>query len=369
MHKEKMRNFVEISGNNYEVGKLIGQWWGDYFEEQINKNNQGINKSYLSWLIEDMSDYYKELYDNTERNFPDLIEEIEGMAKGINNSKLQLKKKVTPKQVFVRSLWEGKRSCTSAIFRKKNGYLLCHNLEDDSPPGCADGIFPLCFSKVKLHSNNYERSFISISYPFSLLGTVGINQYLAYQGNTIGDKGKTTTQSWHKRIPSSVFQRKLLEMTSKEEIEEFLNKYYITIPGHNYIVFHDKAYSLEIRPTTIREKPEQQYKLIPREDDFHIHTNYFRYQDYHVDNNWLYPHEKINESISDWRFDKLTEFTGKYSNKDTEDQEIMEFFTSLAKVNYKYTSASLFFDISGEKKICSGSFYFDATQNFRIHLN
>jgi hypothetical protein len=290
------------------------------------------------------------------------------MAEGINKSSLKIRE-ITPYKIFVQCLWEEKRSCTSAIFKKDKRYLLCHNLEEEPPPGGNNGILPLCLLKVNLKSDGKKHSFISISCPFSLLGACGINNYLAYQGNTIGDKGKTTTQSWHKRIPSSVFQRKLLEMTSKEEIEEFLNKYYITIPGHNYIVFHDKAYSLEIRPTTIREKPEQQYKLIPREDDFHIHTNYFRYQDYRVDNNWLYPHEKMNESISDWRFDKLNEFTEKYSNKDTEDQEIMEFFTSLAKVNYKYTSASLFFDIAGKKKICSGSFYFDATQNFRIHLN
>ena len=362
-----MRNFIELSGSNFEIGEQLGRYWGNYFQEQ--KSNHDIIEAYPKWITPQKPEYNQGLFDNTKK-FPDIMEEIEGMAEGINNSKLKLQRKVTIKDVFVQCLWEEKRSCTSAVFKKNDGYLLCHNIEDDPPvKGFPDGIYPLFLSKVNLKNAEKQRSFISISYPFSLLGTCGINKFLAYQGNTIGDKGKTTTKSWHKRIPSQVFQRKLLEMTSQEDIEEFLRKHYMTIPGHNYIVFHDKAYSLEIRPTTIREKPEQQYKLIPREDDFHIHTNYFRYQDYRVDNNWLYPHEKMNESISDWRFDKLNEFTEKYSNKDTEDQEIMEFFTSLAKVNYKYTSASLFFDISGKKKICSGSFYFDATQNFRIHLN
>lgn len=361
-----MQNNIELSGSNFEIGEQLGRYWGDYFQDQ--NSNIKIIKDYPKWITQ-KPEYNQGLFDNTKKYFPEIMEEINGMAQGINNSNLKLKRKVTLKDVFVRCLWEEKRSCTSAVYKKNDGYLLCHNLEDELPvAGSPDGIYPLLLSKVNLINGKQQHSFISISYPFSLLGVVGVNQNFAYQGNAIGDKGKTTTKTWHKRIPAMIFQRKLLEMTSVEGIEFFLQKYHITTPGHFYIVFHDNAYSLEVRPTKIERPLAHQYKLNLRKSSFHIHTNYFRNKNT-IDKNWLFPKEKSDEKIFDWRFEKLKEFSNKYFQKEPDEQKIRKFFVSLARVNYKYTSASLFLNVSKNKKICSGVFYFgDKEQEIKIEL-
>ena len=354
----QMRNIIELTGNNFEIGEQLGKFWGDYFERHRSKGHPIID-CYLQWLSQDLPRQYEVLFSNTEKHFPDLIKEIEGMASGVNNSNLKTSKPVTREQIFVRCLWEEKRSCTSVIFKTADGYSICHNMEDDAPDGLTDGVFPLCIAKINLNNGCYHK-FISFSYPFGLLGTLGVNRWFAFQGNSIGNHGKS--KRWHHRIPYSVFQRKLLEMTSEVDIKMFLAEHHIPIPGHNYIVFHDRAYSLEIRPQNICKSQLCQYKLIPRHSPWHVHTNYFR--NTVIDKNWLHG----NECTCDWRFEKLNDFCIQYPDNITA-TEITKFFTALALVNSKYTSGFTLIKVSNNSTTCSGEVYFDKTESFYLDLS
>lgn len=354
-----MGSIIDLTGNNYEIGEQLGHFWGDYFESLRNKGFPIINR-YLEWLNHNIPDHFIQLYRNTERMFPDLMMEIEGMANGINNSKLITNNKVTPQQIFTRSLWEDKRNCTSAIFKTDEGYFICHCLEDDAPPGLFEGVYPLCISKVNL-SNGFNHKFVSFSYPFSLLGTIGFNRFLAFQGNTIGNIGKS--KRYHHRIPYSVFQRKLLEMTTEAEIKLFLDTHHIAIPGHNYIVFHDKAYSLEIRPQNIRDPTFSQYKLIPRDRPWHTHTNYFRHST--VDKNWLF---ETDQCTCDWRFEKITDFCSRHPHH-VDSSKMTKFLAALAHVNFRYTSGFAIIKISSNSTFCSGETFFGNGQVFQLNLD
>ena len=96
--EENMRNLTELSGSHFEIGQQLGVFWGNWFEELRASKNPLIG-FYLSWLTQDMPSYYGELYHNTKLHFPRIAEEIKGMADGVNNSRLRVKKKVLPVRV------------------------------------------------------------------------------------------------------------------------------------------------------------------------------------------------------------------------------------------------------------------------------
>jgi len=79
---ELMQN-VKIAGcNNFEVGRNLGKYWGDFFGERgFRKNYECLYEEYKEWLLTDkLATDRLFLLNNVALNFPELMSEIIGMV-------------------------------------------------------------------------------------------------------------------------------------------------------------------------------------------------------------------------------------------------------------------------------------------------
>ena len=265
--RENMGNSVlSLEGSNYEIGFELGKWW-------VKRITQLKFRGFESWLeSRQFETKYFPLMNYAYKNFPDLMAQIEGMADGISKRGW----KTSIGNVFLYSIGEN-WGCSSFVVKQKDSVLMGHNEEDNKK-------YPLCVANVTLKCKAQKEpiEFVSASYPFQLFGSVGgMNRYLAFQGNSIGIKGKARRleSTWNHRAPKAFLTRKMLECTSIGEIEELFGKHHSTLPSHHFIATYNKAYSLEIRPIMdIGENHEGSAKdqlRIKTVEGFSTHTNHF----------------------------------------------------------------------------------------------
>jgi hypothetical protein len=366
MEIDNMNNYLEIKGNNYEVGYAVGRYWGKYFQQcrkkyrrvQERKKRQLID-NYIDWLSSCWKNEFAPLLRNTAQYFPEVINEVAGMEKGVNDSGLRTS------FVNIFSLCLGETGdpgyhCSSIVAKTKNGYVMGTNDED-----CT--VDPLLLAKVSLKSGNLYKKFVSISHPFQLFGSAaGMNMHIAFQGNSIGfprkvyNKLKTT---WGYRIPKTVLSRKMLDLDSIEEIKHLLQSCHSTLPNHHYIISHDKAVSVNVVPKLDKIDCSQGNSVkITKIKDRHFHTNHFlignqsQRKSYLTNETWewSWPNDLNN---SKERYKKLNDKLEKKSLLDIEG--IKEILLGMAKEYKSSTSASLLFEMHNRWAFCENFFYFE----------
>jgi len=178
----------------------------------------------------------------------------------------------------------------------------------------------------------------------------GMNSNFAFQGNSIGCLGKVTKlkSRWRDSIPKTIFSRKILELETIDDIEELFNQHRATLPNHHYIVFQDKAFSIQIRPLG---KPFKKREISKQ---YEFHTNHF------IDDSiWKWAAE--GKKDSDDRYEYLQDSLRNGLPTKQREQMIENIVKFLAKDKRweKHTSATLLFTISKTKHACEGFFYFD----------
>jgi hypothetical protein len=371
-----MMNYIEIKGDNYELGRQIGKWWGEFFQtkQPAMKHHIGVflkkpESRYILFLQNSWNPKFLPLLRKTRKFCPDIMEEIYGMTAGVSSTGL----KTSFLHMFGLCLAEtGARGyqCSSFVMNTKQGFIIGHNEECDS-------VYPMLLAKVTLKQGRSEKRFISLSYPFQLLCSgVGMNARMAFQGNSIGCYGKIRLleRSWNDRLPKTVLTRKMAELDQIEGIKTFYREYATSLPSHHYIIYHNKAYSLDVAPGfTLRGGANENIIRLFPVRDLRFHTNHFL-----PDSN-----EKSNQgqfsTYREWKWsDKNKDSEGRFNYLQKHLPQDKMISTQKAKVvllqmakHRKYcpiTSATSFMEITKAKASCESHLYFGDYSNKKITL-
>ncbi|MGV8058590.1 MAG: hypothetical protein AB2L12_11280 [Smithellaceae bacterium] len=363
-------NYAEFRGNNYELGYQAGQWWGKFFQDCLPDEKSPVRKflgkkqcSYINFLTDSWSPKFFLLFKKVKKCFPDIMEEISGMVYGVKSTGLHS----TLEHMFGLCLGEtGARGyqCSSTIMETKNGFIIGHNEE-------CDKVYPMLPAKVTLRQGKSEKKFISVSYPFQLFcsGT-GMNSKMAFQGNSIGCYGKLRMleKTWPGRIPKAVLTRKMAELDNIGDIEALYREYPTTLPSHHYIIFRDKAYSLDIAPgfSTTGNVKENIIRILPVKD-LQFQTNHFlpanTNQKYFNDREW---HWSDRNRDSKERFNYLQ----KHIKHAAFVPEVKEVLLRMAQ-SRKYrsiTSATTFLELTDKKTSNESHLYFGKEHQIKMTL-
>ena len=109
---------LEVSGTNYEMGKQIGE----AFKTSLNRKAKKLTKTLEDPLL------YKKIMDirkKLEKDFPFILEEINGKAEGA-----EIDKNVTLLMHSPELLWKNEGCSTAIMIDKENDVLFSHN-EDE----------------------------------------------------------------------------------------------------------------------------------------------------------------------------------------------------------------------------------------------
>lgn len=358
-------NYIEISGSNYKIGYKTGRWWSEYFirNRKVNSVLQFLRWcnyiDYFQSSWESKNEIHAPLLRNTMNWYPEIVEEIAGIEKGVADAfhYHKIRMRVSFLDMFCLSLGEtddGDYNCSSAVLRTPRGYLLAHNDEYIAR-------YPVLAAKVAIKTTGKVKRFISVSYPFQLLGSsAGTNGFLAYSGNTIGCKEQIAAlrSTWRHRVPLSIFPRKLIEATTINEVKDLFSQHHSTLPSHHYVIFSNRAYSLQVRPLlSPSSNPSNQIKVINIDSNTHCHTNHF-ISDKGYDKKWAYYRSGELESLKRYKY--LSDALRKQTVCDK--QHIKKVFLNMAQHSRyrKQTAASYFFLVGKNSSSLEGHFYFDS---------
>ncbi len=347
--------WIRLQGGYFEIGYQLGCWWGRYFK-RLQRSKEGrcflgtYKELYQSGLADEWDDKFYPLMANTIKYYPEVMQEIAGISQGATETGFP----ASIPGIFALMLEEAqalKHSCSAIVVRKQNGFLLIHNEEYDHR-------YPLCFAKVTLQTGRLKKRFISISYPFELLGGVaGMTTMFAFQNNSIGYAGyeEQLKDSWSARLPKPVLLRKLLEQLSLKDIKQLYARHHLTMPFHQYVCFAARAYSMEVRPVLDpSSRVERQltiHKITALSD---VHTNHF---------------SRRGERDSDWHWGNEVEDSDSQKRRSllctiASNQPIRTAYASLqqlarARRYRKYTSATLCFHAGSNQMRCDATYYFN----------
>lgn len=269
-------NWVSFEGNYYEVGYQLGYWWGTHVK-RLRYTAPGKaflaapDGAYGQLLSQSWYEGYWPLFENMARRFPEICEELAGMSRGATDAGFP----TTALDLLTLNLEEPLRvtpACSAIAIRRRGKVVLGHNEENERK-------YPLCFAKVTLRVNRRVKKFVSVSYPFEFFGgAVGMTPSFAFQNNSIGcsDQALALQKTWTQRIPKSIVMRKMLECSTKSEVESLLRSHHLTLPYHQYLCFAGAVYSIEVRPMLKPTRvPSGQYVIHRLSDFVHRHTNHF----------------------------------------------------------------------------------------------
>src|SRR3989304_9525002 len=200
-------NLIEVRGDHYEIGFLIGQATASQIAKILPSKE-------LSPGIEKLLNAQFPLHQDA---FPSLMSEIRGMANGSGQDYEKL---------LAWNLFEsGLLGCTTIISLGDGGFLI-HN---EDGPARFRGLLTLV--KAQLSSGE---AFVSLQYPRMLLGnTVAI---------TSAGLVLNVTPLWPKRLAnvgysSNFLARALLEAQNLDEVREFLVRHRPRIDAYHWFVY------------------------------------------------------------------------------------------------------------------------------------
>jgi len=296
-----MSGMITISGNNFDVGRELGRYWGGYFSLLKNRGEQSPHYElfdyYRKYLKKDRKDTHA-LQVNVKTAFPEIWEEIRGMWTGVNEYKKELGFRTKLSGLFswilgetdsdkVEDYWRG---CSTAVLRDESGYSMVHSDEYDT-------IDPLVVANVTLKLKGQKKCFTSISHPFQLFGSAaGANESFAFQGNSIpcSEQIFNDLKKSHKkrrRVPKTVLSRKLLELSTPCEAKKLYQQYPCTLPNHHMLISSQGAHSLQVKP--VGENMAFLEKIILQKGEAFCHTNHFKGKDDKDDDiSWSYKKNK-----------------------------------------------------------------------------
>lgn len=339
-------------GSHYEVGYQLGQWWGEELRRRKRRSaTSALCDEYWHLLKSGWHDDLTPLLRNAIRHYPEIVDEVEGMAKGAAAARIQ----TSLPAMFALCLGETgetRRGCSSLVTRAGNGYCLHHNEEERRR-------YPMCFADVAIAAGAGVRRFASVSYPFQLLGSVcGFNRRLAFQGNSIGHAGKDRQLrgSWSQRIPKTFFSRKMLEARSIEEIIMLYGSHHATLPNHHYVCLDHAAYAVRIRPQNVRADAVRQVSVrqIANAPDFA--TNHFE-DGGRVDHEWTWGEGEMQGSVI--RRKRMGRFLEAHRQLADVGEPLMQY---LARQYQRHTLASLRFRVEAGVVTCTGVVYGDGAR-------
>lgn len=368
-----MKHYLEIKGDNYEIGYAVGKYWGKYlkrcqkkYSRYDDKNKRELIELYIKLLSCSWKKDFTPLMINTSKYFPDIMSEVAGMEKGVAESGF-ITSFVNIFGLCLGETGDPSCHCSSIVAKTNNGYLMGTNDEDYT-------VDPLLLSKVHLKKDRGHKKFVSISHPFQLLGSAaGMNKHIAFQGNSIGFSEKVyykIKDTWHCRVPKTILTRRMLDMDSIDEIKHLLKSYHCTLPNHHYIISHNKAFSVDVVPKVdnINCSKGSLVKIIKIKDR-HFHTNHFlkgnrsQQKDYLNDDSWEWSNKKdLKDSKA--RFKKLSDRLQMKSLMSVDDIRII--LLGMAKEYKKFTSASLLFKMSDRESFCESLFYFNKKKSVSL---
>jgi len=349
-----------FSGNNFEVGYQLGYWWGKKLTAlQHNKEGKIFlahrQSKYLQWINEGWGNAYLPLFRNVNHYFDDIIEELAGMCEGMNKAGYS----ITMTNLFSLILAETDvPRCSSFVIKTKDGVVLAHNEEEEI-------IYILCFAKVSLKTKNGVKEFMSISYPFQLLGSCfGLNSHFSFQGNSIGCKKQLPQlfKSWDQRIPKTVFTRKLLELDTIGQVMQLYSSYHSTLPNHHFLCTPESVWSLRIKPV-INPDPSRADLQLEYEKVNAFKTaqvNHFL-ENGKIDREWMWGNSFDKHSeVSRMKLDKLIQLKNP-----TTAEECFQVIKEHRQRYSKITSASIMCEMRKDQYSIDTISYFHKSQ----HLN
>lgn len=341
------KKWQRFAGTQYEIGYQMGQWWAEYMKKLKHRHaTKWLCERYEQWLRQGWRDELLPLLRYAIRRYPEVIDEIEGMAKGASDAKLT----TTVPAIFALCIgetdyvWHG---CSSLVMRSGGGFLLGHNDEEARR-------YPLCFAEVGLKTADGVQRFASVSYPFQLLGSsCGFNRKLAFQGNSIGYAGKARLlgSSWSRRVPKTFLSRKMLEMSSIEQVVALFGRDHSTLPNHHYICTSSGAYSLCVRPRQTNWDPSSQVSLRFIASFPDCFTNHFE-ESARVDRQWQW--RKCEMHDSERRRRKMERFLAVHGGESDCAAALLDHFASVYEAR---TSATVRFDVQPEAISCAATYY------------
>ncbi|NOY49903.1 MAG: hypothetical protein GXO88_04990, partial [Chlorobi bacterium] len=250
---------LEVSGSNYEIGKAIGSTFKLQITELFDRSSE-IYSYIESFIAQDTNKYYYSFLDKVQANYPQFVEELQGMADG---SGFPLKKFMiySTFSEYVALLQNPQvrnlTGCSSVSYFENGKFFLAHN-EDGAP------IFNDIMFIVKARPTD-KPAFISFCYPGMLMGVApSMNDHgIFYSGNYISGK-----QINIGGIPNSFIQRSLMEATN---MDEAIAK--ATIPDRAYCFHVNIASYSDQKMVGIEVAPSKYY--IQQVDGWYVHTNHF----------------------------------------------------------------------------------------------
>jgi hypothetical protein len=329
-------SWESFKGDHFEVGRQLGRFW----VKRLNACSKTDYGRYLlktekrlgdrGWLGDaQRSKDYACLVSTLHREFPFLVEEIDGMVQGARDEGY----KAFFETVFCECLGESDFSCSTIAYRGADEMILAHHEMEERR-------YPLCYAKVALEKKCGIQKFLTVSYPFQFFGSsVGANGTLAFTGNSIGMRGQRqqeVTCSLDGRVPKAVFTRLMLEQPYR--IKRLLHRYHAVLPCHWYIATKGKIVSVQVRPLpSVRHRAAKQVTMLPVQETS-CHTNHFQKGPCTF---WSWPDADDNKD-SRKRLRELVGIVGKL-NDDSDRDARNSLKHGLEKVRKKpYTCATIF---------------------------
>lgn len=360
-----MAGYITLKGSNYDVGYQLGQYWGDYFEalDRRERSNNKLYNDYFNFLENDDFDETNiHLLLNMKKCFSYLYDELRGMVKGINDSKMNCT--ATLYGLFTCWLAETDlthkeyNGCSSVIIPINDGFFMTHSDEYYAQ-------YPMVAAKVTLQRDKDAITFFSVSHPFQLLGSgVGMNRYFAFQGNSIGcckEIFNEIKRTPAKRIPKTVFTRIMLEMSAIKDIEDLYYKHSSTLPSHHYVITPCTTCSFEIQPDKIGVTKKE----LPATKRFH--TNHFIGEG---SNKWKYNDSNESRNRLEYLEKKLKYAKTEKTVKDAF-LKFLDEYTEDGGKSYliERTSGVFFFTIQNEKQFSCEFNLFKDNKKGTVKLN
>jgi hypothetical protein len=348
--------WVKFKGTHRVIGRQLGAYWA---KRLCACENSGYgsrflqNKQYKERLTKKWSEndegLFGELFRTSQRYFPSLNDELEGMVEGVNGTTKKYGYTADIKTIFREALGEiddEKLDCSTIAHRGVSEMSLAHNEMDDSR-------YPLCYARVRLEKQpGVIRQFLTVSYPFQFFGSAaGANSAIVFTGNSIGMRGRRKEQvrrSLDGRVAKTVFSRMLLEQSRLSSVERLLRRYPAVLPCHWYIATRARVIVYaQIRPrASAKADPTEQLCFQAANQEISCHTNHFQGD---RSGSWLWSN-RSDRKDSICRLESLETLVGKSGNGPqflrSHLHDILEKHRKQGE-NRWYTSASIILNVGG----------------------
>jgi len=253
-------NVIHLEGNNYEMGYQHGKVLAKQIEQVIQMRYQNIKNNFDISFDEVLKESEKYIY-YIEKYFPDYIEELEGMAKGSEQSF----EKIFFIQVASEFIHKPAESCSAfgvaSKYTKGKNTIIGQNWDTSANSHAnSQGL------QVILHLKPLGKPEMLMFAVPGVIGYMGLNELgHAHVANTLKSSG------WHYGVPQYFLHRKFLETKSIDECVHIAKELPLSSSA-NYLVTDGEGAIKDIEITPMGIRTIQSEKFL-------VHTNHFIHKD------------------------------------------------------------------------------------------